>query len=222
MNITNFAFHNNLVRVIHDNGIVWFNALDICAALGYANPHKALSDHVDADDLTKREVIDTLGRRQATNHINESGMYALIFGSKKGEALDFKRWVTSEVLPAIRKTGQYIDPAVAAAQPAAAGITIDLLLALFNNLLAHFKASEREKFRLVRHLIKVREAGHDGTEPTPWTEIEMGALIELRKSGSSISEIAHELGRSRGAVSAQINKLKRQGHLPTEGELVTH
>ena len=79
-----------------------------CAALELTNPHKALADHVDTDDLTQREVTDNLGRKQLTNHVNESGLYALIFGSRKESAKRFKRWVTSEVLPAIRKDGYYV------------------------------------------------------------------------------------------------------------------
>jgi prophage antirepressor-like protein len=77
-----------------------------------------LGDHVDEDDLTKREVIDSLGRAQLTNHVNESGLYALILSSTLPSAKVFKRWVTSEVLPAIRKTGKY-----AAKDPFKAGQT---------------------------------------------------------------------------------------------------
>lgn len=97
-------------------------ANDVCKALELTNPHKALADHVDPDDLTQSEVTDNLGRKQLTNHINESGLYALIFGSRKESAKSFKRWVTSEVLPAIRKNGYYVanatNPAVQERTPA--------------------------------------------------------------------------------------------------------
>jgi prophage antirepressor-like protein len=75
-------------------------------ALGYTNPRKALMDHVDTEDkgVTK---CDTLGGTQEMTTINESGLYSLIFGSKLQKAKGFKRWVTSEVLPSIRKTGEY-------------------------------------------------------------------------------------------------------------------
>lgn len=110
-NIIPFNFESHNIRVTQDdNGEPWFVAKDICEVLEYANPHKAVADHVDGDDLTKREVIDELGRPQKTNHINESGVYALIFGSKKESAKRFKRWVTAEVLPSIRKTGSYTAP----------------------------------------------------------------------------------------------------------------
>lgn len=90
-------------------GMPWFNANDVCAALGLTNPHKALADHVDPDDVTQSDTTDNLGRKQLTNHVNESGLYTLIFGSRKDSAKRFKRWVTSEVLPSIRKTGEYVD-----------------------------------------------------------------------------------------------------------------
>ncbi len=101
-------FDEHAVRVTLDEyGAPWFHANDVCRILEYTNPHKALSDHVDEDDLTKREAIDSMGRTQQTNYVNESGLYALIFGSIKPEAKRFKRWVTHEVLPSIRKTGGY-------------------------------------------------------------------------------------------------------------------
>lgn len=72
----------------------------------HTNPRKAIKDHVDPEDLIKVE-IETNGGRQTVNAVNESGLYALIFGSKLDTAKRFKRWVTSEVLPAIRRTGRY-------------------------------------------------------------------------------------------------------------------
>ena len=87
----------------------WFIANEVCNILGYNNPHDALTKHVDGDDLAKREVIDALGRKQKTNVINESGLYSLIMRSRKKSALKFQRWVTSEVLPSIRKQGYYVD-----------------------------------------------------------------------------------------------------------------
>ena len=83
-----------------------FVASDAAAALGYKLTVKAVNDHVDPEDLTKA-VIETKGGKQTVNCVNESGLYALIFGSKLESAKRFKRWVTSEVLPAIRRNGQY-------------------------------------------------------------------------------------------------------------------
>ena len=103
-----FSFGNHEIRTATDeHGEAWFVANDICAALELTNPHKALADHVDREDLTQRDTL-TPGGLQKLNHVNESGLYALIFGSRKESAKRFKRWVTSEVLPAIRKNGYYV------------------------------------------------------------------------------------------------------------------
>ena len=96
------------VRTIEINGEPWFVGKDVAVALGYSNSRKALLDHVDDDDKTDGVTIrDSIGREQTPILINESGVYALIFGSKLPNAKKFKRWVTSEILPTIRKTGTY-------------------------------------------------------------------------------------------------------------------
>ena len=114
-----FSFESHAVRVQVDaGGSPWFNATDVCDALEMGNPSQAIKSHVDTDDLQKLEVIDNLGRTQRANHVNESGLYALILGSTKESAKRFKRWVTSEVLPAIRKSGTYSAGAALTALPA--------------------------------------------------------------------------------------------------------
>lgn len=103
-----FQFDAHALRVqVDDAGQPWFNGNDVCAALELANPRDALAKHVDSDDVAKRDIIDSLGRVQLASFVNESGLYALILGSTKDAAKRFKRWVTSEVLPSIRKTGAY-------------------------------------------------------------------------------------------------------------------
>ena len=88
------------------DGEVWFIARDVAEALGYANASDAISKHVDREDKGIAKC-DTLGGTQELTVLNESGLYSLILSSKLGSAKRFKRWVTSEVLPAIRKTGSY-------------------------------------------------------------------------------------------------------------------
>lgn len=94
------------IRTVLIDDEPWFVGKDIAEALGYNNSRKAIADHVDADDKGVT-ICDTLGGTQQMTIINESGMYALIFGSRLPSAKKFKRWVTSEVLPSIRKTGHY-------------------------------------------------------------------------------------------------------------------
>lgn len=85
----------------------WFVGKDVTGILGYANPSKALIDHVDEEDKLNNESLSSLGQRGGWL-INESGLYSLILSSKLPKAKEFKRWVTSEVLPAIRKHGAYM------------------------------------------------------------------------------------------------------------------
>lgn len=101
-----FSFENIQVRTLGTSEFPLFVANDIAKALGYQNLVRTVNDRVDPEDLFKSE-IETNGGRQLVNCVNESGLYALIFGSKLESAKRFKRWVTSEVLPAIRKTGRY-------------------------------------------------------------------------------------------------------------------
>lgn len=109
MQALSFSFENMAVRTLGTPEHPLFVALDVCSALGYAKARNAVAQHVDPEDLIKSE-IETAGGRQVVNCVNESGLYALIFGSKLESAKRFKRWVTSEVLPAIRKTGRYEAP----------------------------------------------------------------------------------------------------------------
>lgn len=95
------------VRTVTINNEPYFVGKDIAEALGYEKARNAIATHVDQDDALKWGVTDSLGRTQDTTVINESGLYALIFGSKLESAKRFKHWVTSEVLPALRKTGHY-------------------------------------------------------------------------------------------------------------------
>ena len=94
------------VRTVTRDGEVWFIARDVAEALGYANASDAISKHVDREDKGVAKC-DTPGGTQELTVINESGLYSLILSSKLGSAKRFKRWVTSEVLPAIHKTGSY-------------------------------------------------------------------------------------------------------------------
>ena len=107
--LTNFTYSNIIVRTqVTDDGEPLFCANDVCAILGYANARDAVATHVDTNyDVAKRDIIDSIGRTQSATFVTESGLYALIFGSKLESAKEFKRWVTSEVLPSIRKTGSY-------------------------------------------------------------------------------------------------------------------
>lgn len=128
MTLAIFNFESAQVRTLGTIENPLFVAVDIASVLGYKNTTTAIQDNVYPEDVLKQEITDSLGRKQTVNCVNESGLYALIFGSKLESAKRFKRWITSEVLPALRKTGSYslnlqpvvIDPA-AMVQKALAG-----------------------------------------------------------------------------------------------------
>lgn len=101
-----FNFEQNEVRTILVNDEPYFVGKDVARVLGYSNTKDALSRHVDSEDKTGSRIT-TSGQSREMTIINESGLYSLILKSKLPNARKFKRWVTSEVLPTIRKTGSY-------------------------------------------------------------------------------------------------------------------
>ena len=106
--IKKINYEDNKVRVIEKNGEVYFIGKDIANILGYSNSRKALLDHVDEEDKMVSRIV-TSGQNRNMIIINESGLYSLIFSSKLDKSKEFKRWVTKEVLPDIRKYGMYIN-----------------------------------------------------------------------------------------------------------------
>ena len=106
--IQKFDFKGAALRTLTDEaGEPWFVAKDVCDVLGYTNASKAISDHVDSEDKLNNESLSSLGQRGGWL-VNESGLYSLVLSSKLPTAKEFKRWVTHEVLPQIRRTGGYI------------------------------------------------------------------------------------------------------------------
>ena len=104
-----FNFESNQVRALLINNEPWFVGKDVALSLGYKDTSDALKKHVTDEDKLTRCFADS-GQNRQMYVINESGLYALIFGSKLESAKRFKHWVTSEVLPQIRKTGSYATP----------------------------------------------------------------------------------------------------------------
>lgn len=113
--LQSFGFGDQLVRVVEREGVAWFVANDVCAALEIANPRNAVS-RLEPEERDDVHTTDAIGREQRTTVVSESGMYALVFTSRKEAAKRFRRWVTQEVLPAIRTTGRY-EPANDVVEP---------------------------------------------------------------------------------------------------------
>ena len=102
-----FQYHDRELRTLQRDGEPWFVLKDVCQVLNLGSPHK-VAERLDEDERNQIPVTDSLGRLQDTTIINESGLYAVILRSDKPEAKPFRKWVTSQVLPSIRKHGGYI------------------------------------------------------------------------------------------------------------------
>ncbi|ALP36356.1 hypothetical protein ASL14_09410 [Paenibacillus sp. IHB B 3084] len=102
-----FNYGEREVRTVVIEGEPWFVAKDICDSLGITNQGNAVA-RLDEDEKQTIRLTDTLSRNPNTVIVNESGLYSLILGSRKPEARAFKRWITHEVIPTIRKTGGYV------------------------------------------------------------------------------------------------------------------
>lgn len=96
------------IRTMERDGEIWFVGKDVAEVLGYSRATKAVTEKVDAEDRDEVPIRDSIGRNQKAYIINESGLYSLILSSKLPQAKEFKRWVTSEILPSVRKHGGYI------------------------------------------------------------------------------------------------------------------
>lgn len=105
-NLQIFVYSGEQLRTIQREDGLWWVLRDVCRVLGIAN-HKMVAQRLDEDEVSLADLIDTMGRTQKTTIINEPGLYAVILRSDKPEAKAFKRWVTHEVLPSIRRTGAY-------------------------------------------------------------------------------------------------------------------
>lgn len=158
------------IRTVQLNNETYFVGKDVAEALGYERATKAIQDHVDSDDKDEVPIQDSIGRMQKTPVITESGLYALIFGSKLESAKRFKHWVTSEVLPSIRKHGVY---------------AVDELLDNPDMAIKAFTAlkEERERNRLLRvdnERMKPKEIFADAVASSK-TSILVGDLAKLLK-----------------------------------------
>ena len=126
------------IRTLEKDNEAWFVGKDVAEALGYGNPRQALASHVDVDDRDIVQNLDAIGRKKEMTIINESGLYSLVLSSKLPNAKKFKRWVTSEVLPSIRKHGMY-----ATAQ------TIETMLADPDNAIRMLTALKEERAKRI-------------------------------------------------------------------------
>ena len=163
------------IRTIQQNGEPWFIGKDVAEILGYSNTPKAIRDHVDDEDkLTERIVLS--GQNREMTIINESGLYSLILSSKMPKAKEFKRWGTSEVIPAIRKTGKY--EAMAQAVPINDEPATDFTQLEFDQrirIAAIIASCRRERLPLVAKVLSLDLEGMMPLMPAHITEAEQAA-----------------------------------------------
>ena len=199
--ISQQVFENDVfgkVRTVTIDDEPWFVGKDVASILGYSNSRKALADHVDEEDKKDGVTIrDTIGREQKPIVINESGLYSLIMSSKLPSAKEFKRWVTSEVLPSIRKNGMFVTDKLLG-DPEFAIKTFERL-----------RDERNARIALEEHV----------KQEAPYTEL--GHAINESNGCISIKELAHILGQNGlrakdGKPIGQNNlflKLKRDGYV---------
>lgn len=158
--ITPFNFGTHTVRVVTHNNQPWFVATDVATTLGYRNAPDA-SRHLD-DDEKGTQIVRTPGGDQKLTIISESGLYALVLRSRKPEARKFAKWVTSEVLPSIRKTGGYGKPAydpdqIALAHRAAVIATAKVYQSVFDAVM------QAQDWQLNRYMLRFDVTAEEGT-----------------------------------------------------------
>ena len=166
------------VRTVEVNGEPYFVGKDVAIILGYAKPQNAIATHVDEDDALKQGILTTQGIQEMVV-INESGLYSLILGSKLPNTKKFKRWVTSEVLPSIRKHGMYATDELLA--------NPDFAIKVFQELKA-----EREKRSLLETTVKVQSQQIAELQP----KASYYDIVLNCKDLVSISVIAKDFGKT--------------------------
>ena len=125
-NIQIFNYNSNEIRTIQKDGEPWFVLRDVCNVLGLGTPAR-VAERLDTDEVSQTHITDSMGRQQEMTIINESGLYNVILRSDKPEAKPFRKWVTSEVLPTIRRHGMYATPDTVEKMLADPDTTIKLL-----------------------------------------------------------------------------------------------
>lgn len=163
------------VRIVQQNGEPWFIGKDVAEILGYSNTKDAIAKHVDDEDKLGSQIA-TSGQNRNMTIINESGLYSLILSSKMPKAKEFKRWVTSEVIPAIRKTGKY--EAMAQAVPINDEPATDFTQLEFDQrirIAAIIASCRRERLPLVAKVLSIDLEGMMPLMPAHITEAEQAA-----------------------------------------------
>lgn len=196
------------IRTVEIDGEPWLVGKDVAEALGYKDTSDALKKHVDADDKLTRRFADS-GQNREMYIINESGLYALIFGSKLPTAKKFKHWVTSEVLPSIRKTGGY----TMGNQEEDKNIYLEAA-----RIMGNIPNSRRYVVNILRHIVPDINDGEPSENKTsssgytkPWNAIGFSSYLD--RVHISASELSALTGLGRSQISGYKNGFIRPGEV---------
>lgn len=216
--VTNVVVFNNPefgeVRTVAIDGEPWFVGKDVALILGYTNPQKALRDHVDDEDKTLNESFTVNGTKGVL--INESGLYNLIIRSQMPKACQFKRWITGEVLPALRRTGTYTMPG-AEQQPVV--VASDKLIRCAEIMAGCLEGNRPYVLNILQHIVptlseeKTTEKVEIGATKKPTTknslpspvDIDIVKLVtEMALQGLTLEALAERSRVSANAISCWI------------------
>lgn len=215
-----FQFPAYQLRTVMIDGEPWFAAIDICAALGIDNNRNATA-RLD-DDEKGVHSMDTPSGPQEITIVNESGLYSLILGSRKPEAKKFKKWVTAEVLPAIRRTGRYVAPQ-AAPDPAPQAVPAlptptDALARQVATLSRQVASLSRRVITTQSKLVKAQANQLVLMQGQLSGEEARALIIAMERRGEPRERIRVMTGRSYNAIRQVLFKARQRGELPATQE----
>ena len=194
-----FNYNNSQVRTVQREGEPWFVLKDVCGVLGISN-HKMTAQRLDGDEVSQTYLTDSIGRQQETTIINESGLYNVLIRSDKPVAKPFRKWVTSEVHPSIRKHGLYATEDLIA--------NPDLAIAAFTAL-----KEEREKRRLLEQK-NSEQAKLITSQANTISVLEPKAsycdMVLKAKNPITVTQIAKDYGMSAVSFNRLLKDLKIQ------------
>lgn len=203
-----FSFPTHALRVEMIDGEAWFVASDVCEALGLDDTSKACSRLDDDEKLTRTMFVS--GQNREVLIINESGLYSLILTSRKPEAKKFKKWVTSEVLPAIRAKGRYEHPNAQVIREDVFCLSQELhaTQAQVQNLQARLLQSQARQLRLMGSVIGLQKR---------WNSREArDTIIRMERQGAARSAIIAASGRTSNHVRQVVFQARAAGELPAQ------
>lgn len=211
--LQSFAFDSHAVRVVTRDGEPWFIASDLAHVLAYRNAPDMV--RMLDEDEKGTQIVRTPGGEQTMLVVNESGLYAAILKSRKPEAKKFKKWVTAEVLPAIRKTGGYALPGAQPHNPADAAAS--QMLQALTKLLERSEAREERFMNMVERLLP--QAGRPARRKAKTMYApDREQILAMRRGGAALDAIVAATGFSQTQVSYVLNGLVRTR---ADGRVVT-